>query len=395
MEQSEKMRKPSLCDRFINLLNNTYINRYYDLKSIIDENDENSKLALIKDKQQEIYLNTCKISLINRLVLLPNIISFKMSVPSVLSFVVGKSNLKDRDNCINEYNKLDSTRTFIDTLDTQRYAKTTSQIKISKTIIKQSKLVSRAYYKLMELITTIQLNKYFKHIQAHHSCEAPGMFIIALKDYCTNHRLDYNWTATTIDLNIGLQDTYGIIRNNKTRWRFFDIRDISYLRRIYNTNINLYTADVGLPDDTFGNKEQQLKDLQLHAYLKGLACLQLGGILISKMYAPCLSSICQFILNHAYRSFRKVLVIKPSLNPSSHEFYLICIHMQYKESYTNLLEYSSAITKPEIIVGMDPMIQIMQNTIKWINNSLILYQLSDKDLNNYINQFRNRYNTVN
>lgn len=217
------------------------------------------------------------------------------------------------------------------------------------------------------------------------------MFILAFDDYCKRHNLSYSWSATTLHLDIGLPDDYGIIKRNKQKWKFYDIRDLTYLREIYGTNFNVYTADVGLPDPTFGNKEEQLKELQLHAYIKGIACLSINGILITKMFAPCLSSICQFIFTHAYKLFREVLIIKPSLNPSSHEFYMCCIGMKYKESFSRLLEYSTQdIPSSDHSIGMEAMIGVMNNTSRWITNSLMIYQLSRTDIQNYIQRFRNR-----
>ena len=391
INRTEKCSSRSLGNRFISLIKSLYTVRYHDLKDIIHTENEELRFEKIKQKQRDVYLSSCKVAQKNNLVVLPDILNFEFQVPALLKFKM--SNAGTVEECRTAYSNLDSVRTFLDTINSSKYNKITSMIKISKHIVKNSKKVSRAYYKLLEIVSAINIKKYVTNIHSHHSCEAPGMFILAFGDYCRRHNLSYRWSATTLHLDIGLPDDYGIIKRNKHKWKFYDIRDLTYLREIYGTNFNVYTADVGLPDPTFGNKEDQLKELQLHAYIKGIACLSINGILITKMFAPCLSPICQFIFRHAYKSFREVLVIKPSLNPSSHEFYLCCIGMKYKESYSRVLEYSTQdITGSDNIIGAEAMIGVMENTSRWITNSLMIYQLSPTDLRSYIEKFRNRYN---
>ena len=254
--------------------------------------------------------------------------------------------------------------------------------------IKEINSVSRAYFKLLEI-----LNIYEKILEIKNKnrpllidclCEAPGGFIKCLYDYRNNEEDKYK--------TISLKDD----KNNLINWNIKNIKNLEIIYgnkkndngNVYNPNIinayiknheqkvDLVTADGGMLLKNF--KENYKSNYHINLFLSELyiACkiLDKNGIFILKVYDLSSKVMIDFliILNNIFSNIR---IIKPKTSREmNNEKYIIC---------KNLKNNINEITKN------------IWNIIKYLwnnQNQLLINILSIDTVNNHlklVNLFKN------
>lgn len=234
---------------------------------------------------------------------------------------------------------------------------------------------SQAFCKMIEILTCIHayiVKDNVDHIEAIHTCEAPGQFIVACLWFFCQVNITYNWHASSAKPDNHASyfgDDYGLIKKFPNQWKWADIRDWSYIKTL-NHSYNLYTCDVGLETDTFGHQESQLKKIQLSSFIAGLMALKLNGILILKLFLPSSSAELQWILETAAANFHRTIFIKPSVNPGSSEYYLIGYKLLKLFSISELesVDLNLKITSRLAI----PLTVLTRHNIIWISRNIVI-----------------------
>lgn len=211
--------------------------------------------------------------------------------------------------------------------------------------------ISNAFVKLWEIY--IMFPVITGDINAFHMCEAPGQWIKTTEYFMStimkNNNFKYNWLANSLNPsnpeNIKkfgddiINDTYGLLKNNKNRWLFAedDTGDITISKNIrwYRENVkaNLVTGDAGLSTDL---PLVYMQKLDYSQYLITAAVADKGANCVIKCFQ-------QFIVKHKssmysdgffvnllylyFLSFETVYIYKPYTSGAINgEFYIVGIN---------------------------------------------------------------------
>lgn len=211
--------------------------------------------------------------------------------------------------------------------------------------------ISNAFVKLWEIY--IMFPVITGDINAFHMCEAPGQWIKTTEYFMStimkNNNFKYNWLANSLNPsnpeNIKkfgddiINDTYGLLKNNKNRWLFAedDTGDITISKNIrwYRENVkaNLVTGDAGLSTDL---PLVYMQKLDYSQYLITAAVADKGANCVIKCFQ-------QFIVKHKssmysdgffvnllylyFLSFETVYLYKPYTSGAINgEFYIVGIN---------------------------------------------------------------------
>lgn len=290
------------------------------------------------------------------------------------TILIDLKNCHNIDNDIALDHELNKIKSELNYYDQSRYSALTDKIKISLLF---SKKYSRAYYKLMEIFIVLKYHKEKSVLKALHTCEAPGMWIVVAKNYCKKYNIEYDWDASTLEAIS--HDTYGLIKKYPEKWKYRDILSVDYIKEIYGNDYNLFTSDVGILNDEWKDQEDVLKRLQIFSFLAGLSSLSIGGDLIIKCFLPSKSNELKWLHHTASNNFKYVYAIKPSLNPSSSEYYFVCFGLKIKYTLYEILDIINNNTFSEFnsVFKRKDLTPIMENNIKWIARNIMVYQNPD------------------
>jgi hypothetical protein len=187
-------------------------------------------------------------------------------------------------------------------------------------------VVSQAYLKMWEILDRCQLIQVKKHrggYKSFHICEAPGMFIRAVHDYCITHGVNkHEWYGQSLNPREGgFSDNYGYIRKYPKQWVWGDITKLStvrkYIREGVASGINLITSDCGLP---WG--DPRYYNAACCSLMAMLMLLPVGGDLVYKIILPA-KPVLWNLVYICYQYFQEVEFYKPVQNYQSREFYII------------------------------------------------------------------------
>jgi len=210
--------------------------------------------------------------------------------------------------------------------------------------IKKHISVSRAYYKLLEILNifenTLKIKKQ-KNMTFSCLCEAPGGFIKCLHDYRKNND-DFFYTISKkddkynkIDWNIKNIKNLNILYGEKdyNNGDIYNPKIINYYINKHKKKVDLVTADGGL---LLNNEEENYKSIyHIQLYLCqiyiALNILKLDGIFILKIYDITQKVTLDIIILLNYY-FDNVKIIKPKTSREmNNEKYIIC----YKKNNNN------------------------------------------------------------
>ena len=204
--------------------------------------------------------------------------------------------------------------------------------------------VSRAFYKLMEILVSFNPTFVKKNIESLHLCEAPGGFIQAsLVMY--GDRINKFFT-TSIESSIKYHKD--IKKNTKGTILSADITDYKTSEHIFDNcpenGYALITADGAFDvSDNYEDQEKSTYDLLFNEIALALSCQSTGGNFILKMF-DCLQPRTWNLIVWLQKCYKEVYICKPpSSRPVNSEKYCVCLNFiekyTYSPSYNKILDY--------------------------------------------------------
>ena len=187
---------------------------------------------------------------------------------------------------------------------------------------------SQAYLKFSEILESFGLVGEAK--TSFHICEAPGQFVKRLAE----NRPSLQWRAQSLNPEVvesAFKDQYGMIERNRERWIFGPdgtgsiLSDANADWYVENVRADLITSDCGLEftPETYGKEEVAVAGLTRAAFRIARACVNPGGSIVMKLFLPLAERETIDDLRKTTASFRESYLVKPSLNPTSTEVYVV------------------------------------------------------------------------
>lgn len=168
------------------------------------------------------------------------------------------------------------------------------------------KVISRAYFKLWELLHRFKLLDKVATGKSVHLCEAPGAFVQAVRDYWTTHlhRSPSKWSTISVTLPDDLEwksddpVIYADIMGPNPDWLQHDV--------------DLVTGDGGFEIEGDDKNNQELHNLTLFTaqVQLGIQMLRPGGNLVVKFFDMFTDNTKQVIID-ASCHFEAVHIVKP------------------------------------------------------------------------------------
>lgn len=210
---------------------------------------------------------------------------------------------------------------------------------------------SQAFLKMYEILATFNLlyfpknDKIPEKLTSFHICEAPGQFLVSINHYLRTHTrtkdTKWDWFAQSLKPRGGNKnknafgDNYGLMKRHPENWIFGikndgDITSIenmnSYEQKFAKLPVNLMTGDCGvaLDDGDYVFIEEKLSKLSYAQILTTLLCLGEGGNCVFKLFLAFKTPFNVSLTYILSQVFSELYAFKPSLNPSSTEFYFVC-----------------------------------------------------------------------
>jgi len=263
-------------------------------------------------------------------------------------------------------------------------------------ILNDYNIISRAYYKLYEILNTFESTLKIKEKQNMYIsclCEAPGGFIQCLRNYRKNPNDMYisiskiddeknkiDWKVDTKNLKI----VYGDGDKNNDGNLYNPIIINAYIKS-HNEKVDLVTADGGLLLD--GIKENYKSNFHMNLYLSQLyiACkvLKNNGIFILKIYEISQKVMIDFLML-VNRLFINVKIIKPHTSRQmNNEKYLVCYNR--KLNCQNIEKNIFKIIK-KLWNNKDLLLTNLVSTDYFNQNKFLLTVFKKTELNNLIKQ---------
>jgi len=213
-----------------------------------------------------------------------------------------------------------------------------SSVPFKKKSVAKYKPLSRAYFKMVELMELFNLNVSESPIQTFHLAEGPGGFIEALA-YIRNCKDDRYYGMTLLDDNpdntipAWKKSDYFINENRNVHietgadktGNILSLENLTYCAKKYGSKMNIITADGGFDFSVdFNNQEQNMCRL-LFAQICFALCLQsYNGSFILKIF-DCFTEASVDILAILSSFYRKVYITKPNTSRCANsEKYVVC-----------------------------------------------------------------------
>lgn len=188
--------------------------------------------------------------------------------------------------------------------------------------------VSRAYYKMLEILCNLKLTKDTGKVSALCLCEGPGGFISAIEDYY-KHDLE-TVCGVTLPPSDGVPaftlDQTPDPPPHKITVCYSDLLDFDFTC-VPETKFDLITADGGFEFTDQECIQEQLSSKLVYAeVIWALRFLAVGGSFILKVFSLYTQASCD-ILRILFASFERVILSKPKTSrPCNNEKYIICMN---------------------------------------------------------------------
>lgn len=246
-------------------------------------------------------------------------------------------------------------------------------------IFKNYDIISRAYYKLLEILNTFEKTLKIKKKETMNIsclCEAPGGFIQCLRDYRKNDNDKYisiskkDDEQNKIDWKINFNNLKIIYGDNEDNdGNLYNPKIIEYYINSHKEKVDLVTADGGLLLN--GYEENYKSNFHIKLYLCelyiALKILKDDGVFILKIYEMSQKIMIDFLIL-LNTLFLNVKIIKPKTSRQmNNEKYVICYNKKSSKQIEKKLF--------EIINKL------------WLNKNLLIKNLLNKDYfqkNNYL-----------
>jgi len=235
-----------------------------------------------------------------------------------------------KNTCYGNFFELDNTKCKIDSLDKESEklrrasAKYINEYELVKIICKK-KVISRAYFKLYELI-------YFEDIVNLHVldcffiCEAPGGFIECLTDIRRKRNLRTSYISISANSEIKYHsylDSDNLLYGDITKIDVIDNTIKEVLSR-FPTNLDFITADGGFDVKIFNSQEIISNKLILCEIYIALNTQKKNGMFIIKYFDMFThNSVISYLILCTF--YKEVKIIKPKTSRNCNsERYLVC-----------------------------------------------------------------------
>lgn len=239
-----------------------------------------------------------------------------------------KDNINNREKEWNTYKKYTNPYEFIHTTIPQK-----------KTPVSKIKTISRAYFKMTEIINKFHFNfESLNTMKSFHLAEGPGGFIEALSTYRNNQQDTYigmTLNENKNDPNVpGWNKTESLLRKNKNIFietgvdktgNILSIENLLYCKDKYGSSIDFITADGGFDFSLdFNNQEVTITNLLFAQICFALLMQKRGGSFVLKMFDIFMQHSIDLItiLSSFYAN---VYIIKPQTSRiANSEKYIVC-----------------------------------------------------------------------
>jgi 23S rRNA U2552 (ribose-2'-O)-methylase RlmE/FtsJ len=263
-----------------------------------------------------------------------------------------------------------------------------TNLSINNSCISQLKPISRAFYKLVEIINTMDLlkNYNYKNIKTFHLAEGPGGFIEAMS-YLRNNENDIYYGTTLIDpsdKNIPVwkksnivSDSNIIIENGcDDTGNLYNKDNFIYFNEKYYDNFDFVTADGGIDFSAdFDKQEIMASKLIFCEIFYAFTILKENGMFVLKVFDTFYKSSVEYIYLLSIM-FKEVYIIKPKTSRTANsEKYIVCKYFNTKDR-DNLIDKFYKILK--VYNSMD--------------KKFILSEFLDVNINHY---FMNKIQEIN
>jgi 23S rRNA U2552 (ribose-2'-O)-methylase RlmE/FtsJ len=208
--------------------------------------------------------------------------------------------------------------------------------------------LSRAYFKMIEIINTFDLKFDSKPITTFHLAEGPGGFIEAIANY-RNCRHDHYIGMTILDdkndSNIpAWKKTDAFLKNNPNvtiekgkdlTGDILSLENFEYCKEKYGSSMDLITGDGGFDFSLdFNSQEINISDLLMSQIFFALVMQKKGGSFVLKMFDSFMNHTIDllYILSSFYEI---VYIIKPYTSRyANSEKYIVCKNFLYSNNKT-------------------------------------------------------------
>lgn len=198
------------------------------------------------------------------------------------------------------------------------------------------KSMTNAWLKCWEMIHVFKLIPPRGHVNLFCNAELPGAFLFAMNHFIrTKTNTTFEWMANSLYPSDGsiLGDEFGLVKRYPDKWLMNQERDgnvtnpktIQYIEEKCNSQVDLYTSDIGigLDHDTFAKQEEMEAPLNLGQIVCGLHVLREGGHLICKtfMFFSPFSISLIYLVSQCFHEF---YIYKPETSRAANsEVYLV------------------------------------------------------------------------
>tara|TARA_B100001758_G_C18374164_1_gene593245 strand:+ start:465 stop:1640 length:1176 start_codon:yes stop_codon:yes gene_type:complete len=209
--------------------------------------------------------------------------------------------------------------------------------------------ISRAFYKMIEIIHNFNFLNDNNNIKSFHLAEGPGGFIEAFSYYRNNHNdLYYGITLISNDINVpGWKKSVSFLKKHKNiildsgkcrTGNLLNKENIQYFYEKYYNTFDYVTGDAGIDySDDYNNQEQTSSKLILIQILYAIIIQKQGGNFILKIFDIFNDLTIEyiFLLSCLYED---VYIYKPNTSRiANSEKYIIC--KKYKSINENNIKY--------------------------------------------------------
>jgi hypothetical protein len=200
--------------------------------------------------------------------------------------------------------------------------------------------VTNGFIKLYEINAEFKL--YNKDVTAFFLAEFPGSFIMSMMEFCSQHKIKYNWLANSYMDETGktnyLADQFKYYKNNPDKWMFgsYGNGDVTLIDNIrsFKQDIVKYPPIIYMTGDAkfvekeedWDKEEEDNVNVLTGEVINILNILSIGGNAIIKFFTFCEIPTIYLLYLLSYH-FESVYITKPlTSRPANSEIYIICLN---------------------------------------------------------------------
>lgn len=247
-----------------------------------------------------------------------------------------------QDFCINYYNPLEYFKNQINSISSKIWDNQKKNTNLYEMINTKNKIInyrpiSRAYFKLLEIIVDYNILDIDQYLFIVGLAEGPGGFIEAMINYrkknFKNQSDKYLAMSLYADDNTVPKWNNLLIKNNNIKVYYgndgtgdlYNIENILSLSKVCNHNVDIVTCDGGFNfSENYDQQEQQSYRLILCQIISAVNILKTGGTLLVKIF-DIFTKLTVKIIYFLTSLFDTVNIVKPFTSRCANsEKYIIC-----------------------------------------------------------------------